>query len=403
MIKALLDKIGTLFEAEFLFGSFLPALVFAAALMVTGAWVLGLEKTLAWAQERPAFDRALLPLVLGVVVVVFAYVLSGIRPLLVQLWSGEADFVLLRPFANILRALQRRRFLEQRAAAGAAKQWGGLTQWLRDAALAGWQPKPAPAPPNSTLTNASAANLSDISEHLADLNVTMTLDDVKHLVQREFLDRLKQFNGNSLSAIYDQLRQTFSDWDDEERGRLSTLRWKLGRDFGPTNCIRSTRLGNIIEAYNQYSFTRYRIEPETFWPHLQTQIPDALARLLSNASTTMDFALTAATLAVVYVVLCALAGPWLYASFAWLLPCVSGVVVAMIAYGVAVAAAEQFGALFRAAFDLYRLPLLTALHRSAPTSLTLERTKWEELSRLVTYGETTDFELAPPATPAVMP
>ncbi|HEY2091308.1 MAG TPA: hypothetical protein VGJ81_05435 [Thermoanaerobaculia bacterium] len=389
MIKTLLDKIGTLLEAEFLFGSFLPSLVFAMALVVTGTWVIGAEATLSWVAQRTPLDRTMFSFGAAVAVVVFAYVLSGARPLLIRIWSGEADVLLLRPFQNVLRALQRRNFVTRRSEAKAENRWNGLSAWLRTEALQLWGNGAATAP---------KAEIAAALNAIRHLHPAQSVEAVKTVVTNEFLGRLKHYTGKSLEPVYAELLELFNDWVEAEEGRLNTLRWKLTHDFGRQDNIQPTRLGNIIEAYNSYSYTRYGIEPETFWPHLQTQIPERVGKMLSNAGTTMDFALTLATLSVVYFLIAAFAGPWAYATWLWVVPCAVAVLIAAEAYRLATVAAEQFGALFRASFDMFGLNLLIALHRSAPATSSLARAKWLEMSRLVMYADPADFELTVPVT-----
>ena len=120
-----------------------------------------------------------------------------------------------------------------------------------------------------------------------------------------------------------------------------------------------------------------------------------ISGLLTDTRVTFDFALTNATLFAFYALLCLIGGPWLYPHAAWFVLAAAGVLVAIAAYVIAVGAAEEFGDLYRAAWDLHRTDLLRALRRTPPQSLALELKMWEELSRLATYGQPIEFELDP--------
>jgi hypothetical protein len=387
MIKALLDKVGNIFEKEFLLGSFLPALLFMIALTSTFATVIGFQSTLAWLGELDNVEKAIAPAAAGVAVVVFAYVLSGIRPLVLQLWSGNVPLLIFRPVANVFRLIARGNYLRYRRESRIPNRWEGVREWLDDHADVAWDE-------SGNLPACNEDTVEELLHLLGSLDPSMPRTDVERIVTQVFLARLKTWHGPSLLPVHQYLRDLFDEWRDAEEQRISDALWRLDRSYGSLRDIHATRLGNIIESYTSYSFKRYRIEPEVFWPHLQTVIGDKLRAALGESRTMLDFALTSATLAILYMLLCLFGGPWLYRSpWFWAWHVFGGAVIALMAYRTAVVVALQFGDLFRASFDLHRLDLLKALRRKAPATFGAERDKWAELSGLVLYAQDKDFEL----------
>lgn len=386
MIKALLDKVGGLLEKEFLFGSFLPALVFAAACVATVAGILGFEASLMWIAQRGPVDKAVYPVVAAVAIIVFAYVLSGLRPLVLRCWSGEALPLHPTPIGNVLKCIAQRDYLRRRQANLQQRRWADMADWLQKGALPKW---------TQVTSTASSSDLKAIRESLAQMSPTDDRGLVEQTVKTAFLDKLDLFSGESLSGIYQLLKRRFIDWRDLEQSRFGTIHWQLDREYGSLGNIRATRLGNIIQAYTAYSFSRYGIEPEIFWPHLQTQIDETFRNALGDARALLDFALNVATLATLYFFLAVFAGPWLDWSPIWFFLAAVSLAVAAAGYRIAIIAADQFGGLFRASFDLFRLKLLAALHRKPPQTIADEREMWNEVSQLVLFGRTSDFELTP--------
>lgn len=395
MIKALLDKVGNVLEKEFLFASFLPALLFSSALAATFASVIGFQATFAWLGTLGPVEKVTAPAAAGVAIVIFAYVLSGTRPLIARLWSGNVSFILFRPIANLMRIHARRQYLKCRQQTRATSRWTQMQTWFCDEADKLWD-----QPPTGTLTRSDRKR---IWRNLRRLEPSMTVDDAKLVVTTYFLTPLSTYGGESLSEVYQYLNDLFREWHAVEQQRINDAQWKLDRSFGPLESVHATRLGNIVESYTAYSFTRYNIEPEVFWPHLQTLLSDKLRAALSEARTMFDFALTMATLGLAYTILAVFGGPWLYlAKWMWVLHALAGIVVSYLAYRTSVAVAVQFGDVFRASFDLHRLELLKAFHRPTPPTLSAERAQWRELSQLVLYAREADFELvvdAPPPPP----
>jgi hypothetical protein len=158
--------------------------------------------------------------------------------------------------------------------------------------------------------------------------------------------------------------------------------------------IKPTKLGNIIESYNQYSFKRYKIEAEIFWPRLQRVIKPEYLKLVEEPKILLDFSLAMASLGFLYGFLALLVGPWLFFSLRfWLTLAFLGFLSGFCSYRLSISAANSLGEMIRASFDLFRLDLMEALELPHPASFRVEQKQWEEFSKLTVYGENSDFRI----------
>jgi hypothetical protein len=165
--------------------------------------------------------------------------------------------------------------------------------------------------------------------------------------------------------------------------RVAAIR--LDREFGA--CIRATVLGNRLEAIENYSFTRYRMEPEIYWPRLRWVADKAFLAPLDAQRALLDFALTSASLFVLFTLLAAFGGPWLWANlWFWAPVSVVGMAAARFFYMLAIHATDAMGDSMRGAVDLLRLDLLKRLGLERPSDIEAERKLWTQVSHLVVYG-----------------
>jgi hypothetical protein len=402
MITQLLGKIAGLFEKEFLFGSFLPALLFLPAVLGTAIGVLGLDGAWGWYASLTVTQQSLLGVAAGLLVVVFAYVLSALRPAFIRAWSGRSGGLLgvflwgvcrLREdsFRKAFRALERQR--------DDPSPWQKILDEFGRAVDGRWQESTkgtlkaranAPAAPQKVVVD-----LRNQAVQLADMPF---VDSVRARLQ-PIVDEYSRYNGDSLALVYRDVKLTLCMLEETQAQRSRDAEAKLDREFGPIETVRATVLGNIIESYNAYPWKRYRIEAEIYWSRLLQVIPPTFMSTMEEPRIGMDFSLTMATLATAYAVFALFVGPWLYPEWMiWLLITGLSIGFAAFFYRLAVGSAIQLGELVRAAFDLFRLDLLEALYRPHPATLSMERGQWEEVSRLAMYGNVKDFPLRPRKT-----
>lgn len=148
-----------------------------------------------------------------------------------------------------------------------------------------------------------------------------------------------------------------------------------------------TRLGNVIRAFETYTERRYGASTIALWSRLQGVMDASYATALENTKVAFDFMLNCSFLSLLSMGLLASAG--LY----WRHPKLHGLVQAWeiwvivlaglsyVLYLGAINRAEEWGIGIKAAFDLYRLPLLTKLgYEIKPSDLEEERRMWDIIS-----------------------
>jgi hypothetical protein len=149
-----------------------------------------------------------------------------------------------------------------------------------------------------------------------------------------------------------------------------------------------TRLGNALRAAETRAGEPYGLDAVVAWPRLYPLLPDGVRALVDDQRDGLDlaarFCAVFAAAAAVSLVLLAIHG-W------WLLVPAGCLVLAWLSYRGAVAAAVAYGEGIRAAIDLHRFDLLTALHLPLPATLEEERAVNEELSLFLRQTWPVDF------------
>jgi hypothetical protein len=410
MIDTLLSKIAGFFEKDFLFASFLPALIFITALVITVAGVISIEAVWEWVDSWTAMQKASAAIGGTLLVVVVAYVLQALRTSFTRGWTGNSHSIWLWGIQNLGVLYQKRRYRRRQAASQKQSPWRDvfdefnkqlLPIWSRD--LKGTPPPPGSTTPQDTtkerepLPERQRASLTSLVESL---RVTMQQAAIKDQL-REVVEAYKLYSGDDLADIYRALKDKLTEWNDDEEARIQTETYNLDRWFGRLPSVKATTLGNVIQAYNYYPFKRYKIEPDIFWPRLRKVITPEYLSQVQESRILLDFLLTMATLSGLYALLDLIVGPWLWFNlWLWLSLAAVGFSISFFFYKLSIGAAFELGEMVRSCFDLFRLDLMTALHRPAPATLAAEQVQWDELSRLAVYGFKTDFTLAakPPAT-----
>lgn len=142
-----------------------------------------------------------------------------------------------------------------------------------------------------------------------------------------------------------------------------------------------TRLGNVFRSAELYSATTYGLDAVFWWPRLAPILPPSFHEEVQEAFTPVLMMLNLATLAVLVGVGGAAFLAWRHSLLAWypLIVLVVALTIARLAYEGAVAQAQSYGLYIRAAFDLHRFDLLSALHQPLPPSPDEERKIWAQL------------------------
>jgi hypothetical protein len=395
MIDSLLSKITGLWDKNFLFGSFLPALIFAVCISTTFAYVLGFAPVWSWVDTLTTYQRTTYLSFATLALIVVAYVLNALRVNFRRFWCGQSSFPPLLSWSVriLLEDWSRRKFRKMSRHLVSLSPWKTVLGNFEASVLSRFKDAGLPVADGATLRDL-IRRTDGLRRQYGPSNFQGTLE----LVAKQY----EKFEGNSLSEVFFNVKRTLIEWDKTEQARIDRVPTELDRQFGSFVTIRATRLGNVVEAHNQYCLTRYNIAAEMFWSRLRGAIrkEDEYLKIIDEPVILLDFALTMATLSAVYATLAILVGPWLwYKPGLWSLLFAFGLFSSWQFYEVAVAAARQSGELMRATFDLFRLEMMTALGRPHPANLQIERQQWGQLSSLAALGNVDsdkDFGLQSP-------
>lgn len=150
-----------------------------------------------------------------------------------------------------------------------------------------------------------------------------------------------------------------------------------------------TRLGNVLRAAETRAGSPYGLEAIVVWPRLYPLLPDPVRGVVDDQRGQLD---AAARFCVVFAAAAITSFALLVWHPLWLWVPLVCVLLAALAYRAAVGAALQYGESLRAAFDLHRFDLLSALHLSLPRDSTAEREQNRELSAFLVQDWDVEFE-----------
>ena len=170
---------------------------------------------------------------------------------------------------------------------------------------------------------------------------------------------------------------------------LNTRRAEIMRELNNEfphreDLILPTRLGNVIRAFETYTNRQYKADAIALWPRLQGILDANYAQAIDAVKAGFDFMLNASFLSGLLALLLAAAGlhwrhPGHYGwSQTWEFWAALFAVLSCLAYEGAINRAAEWGTSVKAAFDLYRLPLLQKLgYEIKPSDLSEEQQFWE--------------------------
>ncbi|GII29130.1 hypothetical protein [Planotetraspora mira] len=131
------------------------------------------------------------------------------------------------------------------------------------------------------------------------------------------------------------------------------------RYSGEESSVFPTRLGNVLQAAENYPRDRYGVDTILFWPRLFSLLPEQFQRDYEEYVANYEFPLVVSFLASIATTISGMAmlltgqPPLLYGLVVG-----GGFVAAYVAYRFALSGAEELGEQQRTAFDLYRDKLL---------------------------------------------
>lgn len=142
-----------------------------------------------------------------------------------------------------------------------------------------------------------------------------------------------------------------------------------------------TRLGNVIAAFEDYSYTRYGMDSIALWPRLipvlkDTQYIDFVAQEKSVFDFLLNLLGVVTVLGLEFIYLGAFRADLVWIGLTLL---ITGVLV-FVLYNGLIIAARQWGTTVRVAFDLHRHDLRRRLGLKAASDFEEEYRRWQSLS-----------------------
>jgi hypothetical protein len=149
-----------------------------------------------------------------------------------------------------------------------------------------------------------------------------------------------------------------------------------------------TRLGNVLRAAESRAGEPYGLDAVVAWPRLYPLLSDSVRAVVDDQRDGLDLA---ARFCAVFAAAAAVSAGLLLTAGWWLLVPAACLALAWLSYRGAVAAAVAYGEGIRAAIDLHRFDLLTALRLPLPATLEQERAINEQLSLFLRQSWPVDF------------
>lgn len=171
---------------------------------------------------------------------------------------------------------------------------------------------------------------------------------------------------------------------------------KINNHFpNASSLVLPTRLGNVIRSSDTYPTVQYNMSGVTLLSRLRSKIDKDYLSAIEDAKMPLDFLINCSFLSAVLALLTLLCG-LLYpiplttrgVMIWWALKILIFIIVSWASYVLSIGQAEDWGRMFRGAFDLYRWDLLKQFgYKQVPTNMAEERAIWGTISRQVIYGD----------------
>lgn len=162
----------------------------------------------------------------------------------------------------------------------------------------------------------------------------------------------------------------------EEQARLSQLEIWAHRNPATEKDLLPTCLGNLIRAREMASHRKYGLDSLVCWPRIWCLLPECLKGDLTSSRAALNHRAELWLWGLLFLVWTALRPLAVLISLAWML----------LAYRLAMQAAEVYGDLVETAFDLHRFALYDALAWPRPRSNDEEKASGKQLTEFLWRG-----------------
>ncbi|HEX3466459.1 MAG TPA: hypothetical protein VHS78_20615 [Candidatus Elarobacter sp.] len=403
MFTTVFGNLTSLLPKSFIFGSFMPVVIFG---FLNGAllyWSSATFREIAapWLTGTPGIAIA----VLFVAAVVAAYVISSLQNVMRRALEGAYGPWWLKSSLRADENKRKERLTAERNEARAdASDVESADKWLGRLGEAASEAAKAPGTKDyATEGEAVHALVADLKarrlrwEPLHGDEIQQAVDGMVEAVKACRSDPALTTDRQDLTPI---VRYAELEAPERERATFAARERAFGDDLPA-----ATELGNIAAAMASYGRKRYNFDVDAFWGRLQPVIQQNDASSYSallDAKTQLDFLIACwwftVLTTIAWTVLFALAGDALVAA---LLTGPLGILGATILYRLAATAYASYAEFVRACIDLNRFALLRALHVQLPAGIRDERVLWTALSRVSSFGSSVvelSYQHGPPGS-----
>jgi len=171
-----------------------------------------------------------------------------------------------------------------------------------------------------------------------------------------------KFN-QKLKLLQDLARRGLKNLSPDELAKYAELDQYMMHMPASPALFMPTRMGNILRAAELRSKDKYGLEAIVCWSRLWLLLPDSAKKELTDARAILNTAARLFTWSILFLI-------WLIYAW-WVLPI--SILVILYAYRWVLSAAETYGDLLEACFDLYRSSLYQSLRWPMPKNPVEER------------------------------
>ena len=205
-----------------------------------------------------------------------------------------------------------------------------------------------------------------------------------------FPDRISRKFQKISNNRYEKLKKRKKEsLDEKDYKRYNSFHEQIHFEYSSKEELHlPTRFGNILLSAEQYSNERYGMDAAFWWPRLWPLLPEEIKTDIEESLTPVIALLNFALLIPIFSIII-----WFWSFnhkstflvdampefIVHLIPVILGFILAWIAYRSATLQAINYGTSIRAAIDLYRFNLLTALHQKPPKNQNEEEEIWKDL------------------------
>jgi len=175
------------------------------------------------------------------------------------------------------------------------------------------------------------------------------------------------------------------------RRELAEVEWTaIQRYVVEDTQLRPTALGNILRVAECYPRHRYGMDAVILWPRLMAVLPKEFVGAVGETRLSLDALVTTSFCGLLFALVW---GMVLLVLKAWgwaLVAILGGLIVAFLAYRIALPTAKSYGEMVKAAYDTHRWKLLDLLRLELPADPEAEKQLWTKVSDFLYRGTPLD-------------